>query len=70
MTKLVTADIWDGMPRPILGAFDITVRGPLGRGMRRTIFVAEGVSVSYETMLSVLSRSAAWSQELLSFGPR
>ena len=36
------ADIWDGVPRPILGAFGITVRGPLGRGMRRTIFVAEG----------------------------
>ena len=36
------ADIWDGVPRPILGAFGITVRGPLGRGMHRTIFVAEG----------------------------
>ena len=35
------ADIWDGVPRPILGAFDITARGPLGRSMRRTIFVAE-----------------------------
>ena len=42
-----TVDLWDGVPRPILGAFDITVRGPLGRGMRRTIFIAEGVSVSY-----------------------
>ena len=31
------------VPRPILGAFDITVRGPLGRWMRRTIFIAEGV---------------------------
>ena len=36
------ADIWDGVPRPILGSFGITVRGPLGRGMHRTIFVAEG----------------------------
>ena len=25
------ADIWDGVPRPILGAFDITARGSLGR---------------------------------------
>jgi superfamily I DNA/RNA helicase len=40
-------DIWGGAPRPILGAFDVTVRGPLGRGMRRTIFIAEGFSVSY-----------------------
>ena len=36
------ADIWDGVPRPILGSFGITVRGPLGRGLHRTIFVAEG----------------------------
>ena len=42
-----TADIWDGVPRPILGAFDITVRGPLGRWMRRTIFIAAGVPVSF-----------------------
>jgi hypothetical protein len=42
-----TADIWSGVPRPILGAFDITVRGPLGRGMRRTVFIAEGLSVGY-----------------------
>ena len=40
-------DIWEGVPRPILGAFEVTVRGPLGRGMRRTIVVAEGLSVSY-----------------------
>ena len=50
-------DIWDGMPRPILGAFDITVRGPLGRGMRRTIFIAEGVSVSYRPAVRALKVS-------------
>ena len=49
-----TADIWDGVPRPILGAFAITVRGPLGRGMRRTIFIAEGVSVSYRPLVRAL----------------
>ena len=37
------------MPRPILGAFDITVRGPLGRWLRRTIFIAEDVLVSFGT---------------------
>jgi len=52
-----TADIWDGVPRPILGAFDITVRGPLGRGMRRTIFIAEGVSVSYRPSVRALTVS-------------
>jgi hypothetical protein len=40
-------DIWEGVQRPVLGAFEVTVRGPLGRGMRRTIVVAEGLSVSY-----------------------
>ena len=38
-------DIWDGVPRPILGAFDITARGSLGRSMRRTIFVAEDAAL-------------------------
>lgn len=41
------ADIWVGLARPVLGAFDITVRGPLGRGLRRTVFIAEGIAVSY-----------------------
>jgi hypothetical protein len=40
-------DIWEGIPRPVLGNFEITVRGPLGRGLRRTVFVAEGLSVAY-----------------------
>jgi superfamily I DNA/RNA helicase len=52
-----TADIWDGVPRPILGAFDVTVRGPLGRGIRRTIFIAEGVSVNYLPSVRALTRS-------------
>ncbi len=50
-------DLWAGAPRPILGAFDITVRGPLGRGMRRTVFIAEGVSVSYRPAVRVLRMS-------------
>jgi hypothetical protein len=48
------ADIWDGVPRPVLGAFEITVRGPLGRGTRRTVFVAEGISVSYQPHVRAL----------------
>ena len=50
-------DIWSEVPRPILGAFDITVRGPLGRGMRRAIVVAEGVSVSYRPAVRALKVS-------------
>ncbi|MGH3275995.1 MAG: UvrD-helicase domain-containing protein [Streptosporangiaceae bacterium] len=52
-----TVDIWAGVPRPILGAFDITVRGPLGRGMRRTIFVAEDIAVSYRPAVRALRLS-------------
>ena len=57
MDQVGPVDIWDGMPRPILGAFDITVRGPLGRGVRRTIFIAEGVSVSYRPAVRALTMS-------------
>ncbi|HEY6496049.1 MAG TPA: UvrD-helicase domain-containing protein [Trebonia sp.] len=40
-------DIWDGIARPLLGEFEVIVRGPLGRGLRRTIFVAEGLAAGY-----------------------
>ncbi|MEU9887672.1 hypothetical protein [Sphaerisporangium sp. NPDC051011] len=40
-------DLWSDLPKPVLGAFDIIVRGPLGRGAARTVFVAEGLDVSY-----------------------
>ncbi|WP_405393450.1 hypothetical protein [Microbispora hainanensis] len=40
-------ELWAGVPRPLLGAFDITVRGPIGRSVRRTVYVAEGLSPRY-----------------------
>jgi hypothetical protein len=49
------ADIWQGVPRPVLGAFEITVRGPLGRGLRRTVFVAEGLTVRYQPQVRLLT---------------
>jgi hypothetical protein len=49
-------DIWAGIPRPVLGAFEIAVRGPLGRRLRRTIFVAEGLSVAYQPQVRPLTR--------------
>jgi hypothetical protein len=48
-------DIWEGVSRPVLGAFEITVRGPLGRGLRRTVFIAEGLTVSYQPKLRLLT---------------
>lgn len=49
------SDIWAGVPRPVLGAFEVTVRGPLGRGLRRTVFVAEGLSVTYSPPVRLLT---------------
>jgi len=40
-------DLWDSLPRPLLGAYEITVRGPLGRGVKRSVFVAEGLRVRF-----------------------
>lgn len=48
-------DIWQNVPRPVLGAFEVTVRGPLGRGLRRTIFVAEGLTVNYRPQARLLT---------------
>jgi hypothetical protein len=48
------AEIWGNLPRPVLGAFDITVRGPLGRGMSRSIFIAERVSAVYQPPVRAL----------------
>jgi hypothetical protein len=48
-------DLGRHLPQPLLGAFDVTVRGPLGRGMRRTIFVAERLTVSYRPGVRALS---------------
>jgi hypothetical protein len=48
-------DIWAGVPRPLLGAFEVTVRGPLGRGLRRTIVIAEGLSVDYQPAVRLLT---------------
>jgi hypothetical protein len=48
-------DIWAGIRRPLLGAFEVTVRGPLGRGLRRTIFLAEGLSAAYHPRVRPLT---------------
>jgi hypothetical protein len=49
------ADIWEGVPHPVLGAFEVSVRGPLGRGLHRTVFVAEGLSVAYQPQVRLLT---------------
>jgi hypothetical protein len=59
VSRAVAADgaagIWQDVARPVLGAFEITVRGPLGRGLRRTVFVAEGLTVDYQPKVRLLA---------------
>lgn len=62
-------DIWRGVARPVLGAFDITVRGPLGRGMRRTVFIAEGVSTVYQPPVRALTATGLQSATALLRAP-
>ncbi|GLX01519.1 hypothetical protein [Microtetraspora sp. NBRC 16547] len=42
------ADLWAGLPRPLLGTFIVTARTPGGRVTRETVTVAEGLAVRYE----------------------
>lgn len=36
--------IWGLLPRPLLGRYEVRVRGPWGRGASREVFIAEGVT--------------------------
>lgn len=40
-----TVDPWGQLPRPLVGTYELTVRGPLGRGLSRTLELAEGLTV-------------------------
>ncbi len=43
-------DPWDGIPRPLVGSFEIVVRGPLGRGLNRTLEITEGLATHSQPM--------------------
>lgn len=38
-------DPWADHPRPLVGSYEVTVRGPLGRGLRRTVEIVEGLGI-------------------------
>ena len=54
MTPLVAFDVtidadawidpWKGLAPPLVGTYELTVRGPLGRGLRRVVAIIEGLS--------------------------
>ncbi|WP_327006863.1 hypothetical protein OHA72_06040 [Dactylosporangium sp. NBC_01737] len=48
VTDDLVVDPWKGIARPAVGAFEVTVRGPLGRGLSQTVNLAEGLTVVSE----------------------
>lgn len=44
ITGDTTVDPWQRLPRPLVGTYEVTVRGPLGRGLSRTVELAEGLN--------------------------
>lgn len=40
-------DVFDQAPRPLLGSFELIIRGPLGRGTSRKVFLAEHLGVRF-----------------------
>jgi hypothetical protein len=45
---LAGTDPWADVPRPLLGPYTVTARGPLGRSVSRTIFVADKIGIAYQ----------------------
>ncbi|WP_405139921.1 hypothetical protein OG589_24485 [Sphaerisporangium sp. NBC_01403] len=41
---MISDELWAALPRPILGAFQVTVRGPIGRNARRSVVIAESLA--------------------------
>lgn len=39
--------VWDAVPRPVVGAYTVRVRGPWGRGATRSLMVVEGLQATY-----------------------
>lgn len=39
--------VWSDLPRPLVGAFSVRVRGPWGRGATRALTIVEGLSFTF-----------------------
>ncbi len=59
----------EGLPRPVLGSFLLTVRGPLGRGLRRHLTVAEGLAVRYDPAFRALAPAGLEPADAVLSGP-
>lgn len=51
-----TADPFEGLASPVVGQFSVTMRGPLGKGVSRTVAIAEGLAVEVSTALRTFVR--------------
>jgi hypothetical protein len=41
------SDVWNAAPRPLVGSYDVRVRGPWGRGASRSVTVVEGLRANF-----------------------
>ena len=41
------SSIWSHVPRPVVGSYDVRIRGPWGRGASRSVTIVEGLRVQY-----------------------
>ncbi|GLV49951.1 hypothetical protein TBS_05270 [Thermobispora bispora] len=63
-------ELWAGLSRPLLGAFEITVRGPIGRSTRRTVVIAEGLTAAYHPRVRLFTpEGLAPGRAVLTAGP-
>lgn len=51
-----TDDLWDELPRPLLGSYAIRVRGPWGRGASTDLMIAEGLKVTSDPIWRRMTR--------------
>jgi hypothetical protein len=54
--EATVSDLWNGVARPVVGGFSIGVAGPLGYGVERAVFIAEGLSATYRPSVRPLIR--------------
>ncbi|SNT42618.1 hypothetical protein SAMN05216276_10427 [Streptosporangium subroseum] len=66
----ISKELWAALPRPVLGAFEITVRGPIGRNMRRSIVIAESLTSQCTPQIRLFSHAGLTpGQAALAAGP-
>lgn len=55
--KTRSIDPFEGVDGPVIGTFDVRVRGPLGRGARTTVTVVEGLRYASDSRLRLFTKA-------------